>query len=407
MRGLTRQSEAYLPATERTGRRSSDGSGAPRIAVACSGLGHVQRGIEAWATDLARGLRQVGIEVTLFAGTTMDGAEALPCLHRTARINKLLSAMFRQLGGWRYGVGSPYEVEQTSFAVALWSRIRRGYDIVHVQDPTLAYWLQWASRHGLSSARVLYANGTGEGPAVMGHFRYLQFLTRGTHDVWLQNAQTKQRAFIVPNFVDTRQFSPGDQQEARAAFGLPRDATIILCCAAIRRPHKRIDYLLQEYRHATQQSDQPVMLVVAGGRETDTESIIVEGTALLTDQVRFLPDLPRRLMPELYRTADVFVLPSLHEMFGIVLLEAMASGLPVLCHDAPDFRAICGHSALYRDLSVAGGLASGLNVLLHPKARAERAALSRPHVVQHFSERVVIPDILAMYDTVMETRSHG
>jgi hypothetical protein len=55
----------------------------PRIAVACSGLGHVHRGIEAWAADLGQALRRAGADVTLFAGARFEGATALPCLRRT------------------------------------------------------------------------------------------------------------------------------------------------------------------------------------------------------------------------------------------------------------------------------------------------------------------------------------
>jgi glycosyltransferase involved in cell wall biosynthesis len=173
---------------------------------------------------------------------------------------------------------------------------------------------------------------------------------------------------------------------------------IILCCAAIRRYHKRIDYLLRECAAAAPGRD--ILLVVAGGRETDSDEVMAMGRALLGERVRFIVDLPREQMPVLYQAADLFVLTSLFEMFGIVLIEAMSAGLPVICHDTPDFRYVCGPAAFYADLSGEGGLAAAL-----PEALANRAALAgaaRPHVEGRFSETVVVRQILDMYQAVQQ-----
>jgi glycosyltransferase involved in cell wall biosynthesis len=202
---------------------------------------------------------------------------------------------------------------------------------------------------------------------------------------------------MIPNFVDTSIFAPVDREAARTRFGLPRDKLVVLCCAAIRRFHKRIDHLLAEF--ATIQR-QDVILVVAGGREPDTEEIIAEGIRLLGDRVRFLPDVPRSDMPDLYRAADLFALPSLHEMFGIALIEAMASGLPVVCHDTPEFHEICGPAGLYRDISSPGGLAGGVVALLEMEPRLTLGRLARPWIIQRFSETAIIPLVLDMYRVV-------
>ena len=208
---------------------------------------------------------------------------------------------------------------------------------------------------------------------------------------------------MVPNFVDTGMFAPGDRQRARARFRLPHDKPIVLCCAAIRRIHKRIDHLLAEFATIPRHD---VILVVAGGREADTDEIIALGATLLGDRVRFLIDVPRADMPELYRAADLFVLPSLHEMFGIVLVEAMASGLPVVCHDTPNFRAIVGPAGSYHDVSIAGGLADGITGLLDVARRSELACHARRQVEQRYSAAVVIPEMIAMYRSVQVMSRH-
>lgn len=369
---------------------------APRIAIACSGLGHVQRGIESWAADLAHALRRSGGDVTLFGGAPMEGVVALPTLRRTGTPCTALAQVLRHLGGWRYGMGSRYDVEQTSFSFALWRRIRREFDILHVQDPMIAIWLDRANRAGLSRPKVIYANGTGENASVMRRFSFLQLLTQAAADDWQRQKPATQAVFKIPNFIDTHRFQPGDQAAARDRFGLPADRTIILCCAAICRFHKRIDSLL----HAFPGVPSDAMLVIAGGREADTDDLIAEGTALLGGRVRFLPNLPRDHMPDLYRAADAFVLPSLHEMFGIVLLEALATGLPVLCNDTPDFRAIAGPGGLYRKIGADGELTAGLIGLLDPSTRGRLGQAGRAHVEQNYSEPVVTGAITAMYQSI-------
>jgi glycosyltransferase involved in cell wall biosynthesis len=246
---------------------------------------------------------------------------------------------------------------------------------------------------------VVYANGTGEDGRVMRQCRDLQLLTEQTYERWRGHVPAGQSVFMVPNFVDTGIFAPGDRQRARARFGLPPDKVIVLCCAAIRRRHKRIDHLLAEFATIPRHD---VILVVAGGREADTDEIMAQSTALLGDRVRFLIDVPRADMPGLYRAADLFVLPSLNEMFGIVLVEAMATGLPVVCHDTPNFRAIVGPAGSFHDLSATGRLAAGIAGLLDADRRSALACQARIQAEQRFSATIIIPEIIAMYRSVRD-----
>ena len=370
----------------------------PRIAIASAGLGHIRRGIEAWADDLGRALHRAGADVTLFSGAPIEGATALPCLKRTDRTAVWLDRLVHHLGGWRYGMGNTHEISQTSFTLALWRRIGREFDLLHVQDPTVAWWMEAARRRGLSRPRVIFANGTGEAADTLRRFAWLQFLTPGVMADWEGRRPADQSLFMIPNFIDTARFAPGNQAAARAALGLPPEPLIVLCCAAIRRYHKRIDFLLREFAAAA--PGREVLLVIAGGRETDSDDVMAMGRALLGERVRFIVDLPREQMPALYQAADMFVLTSLFEMFGIVLIEAMAAGLPVICHDTPDFRYVCGPAAFYADLSRDGGLAAAIPAALDDTTRMPLAQAARPHVEGRFSETVVVRQILEMYQAV-------
>jgi glycosyltransferase involved in cell wall biosynthesis len=78
-----------------------------------------------------------------------------------------------------------------------------------------------------------------------------------------------------------------------------------------------------------------MFLLVAGARTEETEVLQAMASERLGNRARLVPDVPRESMPSFYRCLDVFVLPSLFEMMPIAVLEAMASGVPVIANHHP------------------------------------------------------------------------
>lgn len=374
-----------------------------RIAIASSGLGYILRGIEAWAQDTARALHRAGRQVTLFQGGGASGPEpwrqSLGSRSRLDSSTRAWQRVFARLGGWRYGLGSTYNIEQTAFTVKLWRRIRRDYDIVHVQDPQVALWMDLLHRKSWSRPKAILGHGTEEPQAFLDRLSYLQHLT--PWDLETRPTPPGQMAFAVPNFVDTCRFHPGDKAAARQAFDLPPDAWIVLSAAAVKRHHKRVDYLIEEFAQFRAAHRPGALLVVAGARESQTDEVIEHGRRLLGDAVRFLVNSPRDRMPELYRSSDVFALASLYEMMPIALLEALASGLPVACNDTPILRWMAGPAGEPSDLSQPGAMAGQLARLSEPAAASARSAAARSHAEQNFSEPAVVGKMLAMYEAVL------
>lgn len=151
-----------------------------RIAIASSGLGHVARGIEAWAADLGKALADRGESVTLCKG----GGQAetafervIPCWQREAAKTRRLLRWLPRRGTWRLGLSSGYGIEQTTFALGLLEHLRRHRaDVLHVQDPQVALLIQRARRLGLVRTRVILAHGTGEPLEFQRKITYLQHL---------------------------------------------------------------------------------------------------------------------------------------------------------------------------------------------------------------------------------------
>lgn len=377
-----------------------------KIAVACSGLGHVARGVEAWAADLGRTLFERGYSVVLCkGGGTVEAPyqRVLPCLQRMAARTQYL-AKWTKRGFWRLYLGSAYQLEEATFTWHLLKLLRREtIDILHVQDPHIALFVQHANRLGWVPTRTVYGNTTNEPMEFLRKISYLHHVAPYHLETAREAGVWRPTWTLIPNFIDTDLFHPGRCDALRAELGIPTDAFVVLTAAAIKRDHKRVDHLIEEFsRLLNAHPDLPAWLVVAGGREPETDEVIQRGREILGDRVRFLVQFPRQRMPELYRAANLFVLCSLREMFGVVLLEAAASGLPILVHDEPVLRWVVGPGCEHVDMTQPGAVARALRTWVDDGARRqERGALARQYCQEHFSRDKVIDQILQYYRFVL------
>jgi len=377
-----------------------------RIAVASSGLGHIARGIETWASDLGAALAKRGHDVRLYqgGGTAPPYGEVLPNLPRESAANTRWAGRLPTALGWRLGLKAGYPLEQSTFAWSLFRALqRRPADILHVQDPVVALRLDQLRRRGLLTTRTILAHGTEEPGKFLARFRYLQHLSPTQLERWRGDGIWQPTWTAIGNFVDTERFHPGRASALRAALDIPPDAAIILTLAAIKRTHKRIDWLLAAMTALrARHPETPFVLVVAGGREGDTDEIIREGTALLGDSVRFLVRHPRAEIPDLCRAADIFILASLFEMMPIALLEAAASGLPCVTHDEPTLRWMTGAGGIPTQMDNIDAVIAAVQPLLaDPAHRARIAAAARAHAIAEFSEESIVQRYLDYYHAVM------
>ena len=382
-----------------------------RIAIASSGLGHVARGIESWAADLGAALHERGADVLLCKGAgeaTKTYERVVPCWTREGAQARRLARILPRRLSWRLGLGSHYGIEQTTFAWRLLRLLRRErVDVLHVQDPQVALLLQRAHETGLSPARVVLAHGTEEPLEFLRKISYLQHLAPWHAEEARAAGVWREKWTTIPNFIDVEHFrprGPGEPSAIREELGIPADATVALTAAAIKRHHKRIEYLLAEFAQTlATPAGQNAWLIVAGGWEQETDELIQEGTRLCGDRVRFLVRFPRGRMGELYRSADLFVMTSLKEMMPIALIEACASGLPCLVHRHPVMEWMIGPGGEARDLGVPGGLAAALGQWLPDGERRRQAGrAAREHCVTHFSRERVVQQILDYYKWVLE-----
>ncbi len=141
----------------------------------------------------------------------------------------------------------------------------------------------------------------------------------------------RERLELVPSGVDPAFFSPGDRAGARAALGLD-DRPTLLFVGRIQ-PLKGLTVAVEALARL---ADRRTRLVVVGGPSGLDGPVEMERVVALVDRlglaerVLLVPPQPHHLLSSWYRAADVVVVPSRSESFGLVALEAAACGVPVV-----------------------------------------------------------------------------
>jgi D-inositol-3-phosphate glycosyltransferase len=140
------------------------------------------------------------------------------------------------------------------------------------------------------------------------------------------------RIEIVPPAVEHAFFAPGDRRGARKAVGLPVDRPVVLFVGRIQ-PLKAPDLAIRAL--AEMGRDDALLVIVGGASGADGHDELqrigeLVGTLGLDDRVQFVPPRPHHILSSYYRAADVVIVPSRSESFGLVALEAAACGVPVV-----------------------------------------------------------------------------
>ncbi len=359
-----------------------------QIAIACCGLGRIRRGVEAWATDLAEGLAGQGVDVRLFGSGAMETPVDYTQVWSLPRDAWWNGAVGKRLG---------YLAEQSSFMRGLTRRLKAApCDIVHVGDPQIGWWLrQHFRKHGPA---VFFKDGLLLGADWLWRFDHVQVLAPYYRSEALETGRDAAAWHVIPHFVDTDCFRPDGPG---IDIPKPRGPVLLAVGDLALGSHKRLDHVIESVARITTEP-RPHLWIAGQAMEADRRRIEALGKARLGDRFRLFANLPRSKMPELYRSADVFVHAALREPFGIVFLEALASGLPILAHDFPVTAWIVGDAGVVADLASAEALTAALTAFLAgPDRWAGLRLAARRRAEQQFSRSRVVPLYLEAYRQIL------
>jgi len=237
----------------------------------------------------------------------------------------------------------------------------REFDVFHAQDGISANALATLKEHGLIGpfARTVHHVDQFHDPklkalqdrAITSADR-LFVVSRLWHD-WLARGYGRD-ATVVGNGVDTERFSqrPRPEDIALRERLAVRNGPIILSVGGVEE-RKNTHRILQAFQ-MLRQAWPTARLIIAGGSSLLDHSAyqlqfaeLLRASRLPAEAVLRTGSIPDAEMPSLYRIADALVFPSLQEGFGLVVLEAMASGVPVVISHLPPFTEYLGEDAAF------------------------------------------------------------
>ncbi|MDR1215614.1 MAG: glycosyltransferase family 4 protein [Treponema sp.] len=174
------------------------------------------------------------------------------------------------------------------------------------------------------------------------------------------------RIEVVPNGIDTTKFYPRPKNEDSIVLIQPFSfrQPYILYISRIEHPVKNHVRLITAFNIFKSRTHYPHRLVCAGSDSRGAEKVkeAAAESPYKTD-IFFPGHFPSNSLPALYSGADMVVVPSLYEGFGLGVLEAMACGIPVACARAASLPETAEHAALYFDAENPEDMADRMVVL--------------------------------------------
>lgn len=210
---------------------------------------------------------------------------------------------------------------------------------------------------------------------------------------------------VLPTGLAADRFVPGDGARFRASAALPPDRPIVMYVGRVAY-EKNIHFLIEVFARLRQEI--PRALFVIAGEGPARESLRQMVTRLgLVDDVHFAGYLDRdTALLDCYAAADVFVFASRTETQGLVLLEAMAQGAPIVSTAELGTRSIlrpeCGAIVVQEDL--AAFTCAAVRVLQDPGLRARLAEQGRTYA-RTWSSTVMAGRLAELYDSVRQAQS--
>lgn len=222
-------------------------------------------------------------------------------------------------------------------------------------------------------------------------------LERVATEVWKQPAS---RVKYLPNGVDLERFRPRDDTARRG------DDDVVIGNVAHFRGEKNQALLIRSFAQCTHRDRARLLLVGDGPTRGDAERLA--GELGVADRVRFAGPMPDTA--PLYAEMDVFALSSRTEQMPLVVLEAMASGLPIVSTDVGDVRSMVAESQ--RDAIVprddAAALAAVLDAWIDaPERRRAAGADNRRRCEEKFETGTCLQAHLDLYDAARRAAAGG
>ncbi|HTZ15067.1 MAG TPA: glycosyltransferase family 4 protein [Mycobacterium sp.] len=362
-----------------------------RIGMVCPYSFDVPGGVQSHVLQLAEVMRSRGQEVSVLA----------PASPHVELPDYVVSA--------GRAVPIPYNgsVARLQFSPAVHGKVRRwltegDFDVLHLHEPNAPSLSMWALRIAEGPIVATFHTSTTKSLTLT----VFQGVLRPWHEKivgriavsdlarrWQMEALGSD-AVEIPNGVDVASFA-----SAPLLDGYPRPGKTVLFLGRYDEPRKGMAVLLDALPGLVEHFPGVQVLIVGRGDEDELRS----KAGGLAGHLRFLGQVDDAAKASALRSADVYCAPNTGgESFGIVLVEAMAAGTPVVASDLHAFRRVLRDGDAGRLVPVEDGaaLAAGLVAVLEDDRLAKRYVAAGADAVRRYDWSVVANQIMQVYETV-------
>lgn len=219
--------------------------------------------------------------------------------------------------------------------------------------------------------------------------RCIVAVSAATADLVMANVNTRLPCHVIPNGVNTLRFRPADS-------------------AAVRRPDEKVKVLFagnpsvrkgsNELMAISRVLPENTVLQITGGLRDTVD------TRFSNPNIEYLPSVPYEQMPGVYQGADILFFPSLREGLSLVLLEAMASGLPVVTTNVSSMPELIEHGRggfLYRPGDTLQAARYIEQLAVDDAMRREMGEYNREKIVMGYSVETMVAAYYQLFESLL------
>lgn len=209
----------------------------------------------------------------------------------------------------------------------------------------------------------------------------------------------KRKSTVIPNGLDITLYQKEiNKNQKKQELSLPQDSIIISCVGRLEK-QKGQEYLIKALVPLSQnQPNLHLLLIGAGSNEKMLKELAKN--LKIAPQVHFLGKTDD--VPQLLAISDIFTLPSLYEGMSNALMEAMATGLPIVATDIPENKEVIENNGLLVPPKDSKVITQALQILLqHPEKRLLFGQNAKQAAYKKFALRSVIDQIKSLYRQVI------
>ncbi len=280
-----------------------------------------------------------------------------------------------------------------------WRLLRERPDVVHLHFPyPVGETAQWLLRRGKATVLSYHSDVVRQASILRVYRPIMERVLRPVDAIIIGSPPMRKSSYLAPYQSKLHLIPYGIPLDrfglSRSGPAQPGERPFTLLFVGRLRYYKGLDTLIR----ALPQIPARLRVVGIGPMEAEWKALAQETGA--ADRIEWLGEAPDDALPALYHAADLFVLPASHpsEAFGLVQVEAMAAGLPVVCTElgtGTTYVNLDGVTGLVVPPRDPDALAAAINTLIaDPDRRAEMGRAARDRVEQEFALDVMVDRVL-------------